>query len=76
MTDKTIRVQTESWMKPVENKDGLTAFLIGYVKDLPHTQAVAIQGTGATRFYCQEHQRIYPVMENCPDCALVYLPQS
>lgn len=70
MTDKTSRVQTESWMTSVENKDGLTAFVIGYVKDMPHTMAVAISGTGATRFYCQEHQRIYLVMDNCPDCGL------
>jgi hypothetical protein len=74
MSDKIIHVQTESWMEAVENKDGVTAYIIGTVKEMPDTLAVAIQGTGATRFYCKKHQRIYHMLLCCQDCAGIAIP--
>ena len=68
MADKTIQVQTLAWMKLMPNTDNLEAYLIGQVKDAPGTLAVAIKG-GATRFYCERHQRIYHPLQSCPDCA-------
>jgi hypothetical protein len=70
MTVKTIHVETGAWMRRLENKDGLTVYLSGRIMDLQDTLAVSVQGTGATRFYCEKHQRVYHPLDQCPDCKL------
>jgi len=73
-TTKHVYVETVSWMKPVKDeRSGETGLMIGRVQNTPNTLAVMVTlptKTTATRFYCEQHQRIYHFQQTCPDCVL------
>ena len=74
--DVTIRIQTETWMQEVRDKvDGSVAYMIGRVSDHPHTLAVTEHRTGITRFFCKFHKRIYPMLQQCPECSGIVVPE-
>ena len=52
-------------------KDKITAEqarLFASVIGSPGVLAVALASTGATRYWCITHQRIFPVKDHCPEC--------
>lgn len=64
-----VRMNTLAWQaerRPVNSE--LRHYLLGIVENKPRTEAVAEAGTGATRFYCTEHQFVYPVKSACDPC--------
>jgi hypothetical protein len=69
MSSFVIHANTRGWMQernPVNSKK--VFFFIGLLTNTPHTEAVAEQGSGATRFYCTVHNFVYPIKDHCELC--------
>lgn len=70
-TLKLPNILVENYMRPVKaSNDERTFYLVGALKDQPHTLCVVPNPEAFVdfRLYCEIHQLIYPVTDVCPSC--------
>lgn len=43
-------------------------YVVGRLEFTPHTLVISIRPSGATRMYCELHQKTFGILAECHDC--------